>query len=68
MPSNACISSTTSIYMLSITDFDPKGTVSEVRVHTGPHLDIVDADPPMQILPKFLKVFYHHGKVKKKNV
>ena len=24
-----------SIYMLSVTDFDPKGTISEVRVHAG---------------------------------
>ena len=57
MPSNACRSSTTSIYMLSITDFDPKGTIFEVRVHTGPHLDIVDADQSlMQILPESLKI------------
>ena len=27
--------STTSIYMLSVIDFDPKGTISEVRVHAG---------------------------------
>ena len=27
--------STTSIYMLSVTDFNPKGTISEVRVHAG---------------------------------
>ena len=30
--------------MLSVTDFDPKGTISEVRVHTGLYLDILDAD------------------------
>ena len=29
--------------MLSVTDFDPKGTISEVKVHAGPHLDILDA-------------------------
>ena len=29
--------------MLSVTDFDPKGTISEVRVHAGAHLDILDA-------------------------
>ena len=29
--------------MLSVTDFDPKGTVSEVRVHAGLYLDILDA-------------------------
>ena len=32
-----------SIYMLSITDFDPKGTISEVRVHARLYLDILDA-------------------------
>ena len=30
--------------MLSVTDFDPKGTISEVRVHAGLYLDILDAD------------------------
>ena len=29
--------------MLSVTDFDPRGTISEVRVHAGPHLDTLDA-------------------------
>ena len=33
-----------SIYMLSVTDFDPKGIISEVRVHAGLYLDILDAD------------------------
>ena len=33
MRSNSRLFSTTSIYMLSVTDFDPKGTISEVRVH-----------------------------------
>ena len=35
MRTNQGRSSTTSIYMLGIADFDPKGTISEVRVHTG---------------------------------
>ena len=30
--------------MLSVTNFDPKGTISEVRVHSGLYLDILDAD------------------------
>ena len=30
--------------MLSVTDFDPKGTISEVRVYAGLYLDILDAD------------------------
>ena len=29
--------------MLSVTDFDPKGTISKVRVHVGLYLDIMDA-------------------------
>ena len=33
MRSKSC--RTTSIYMLSVTDFNPKGTISEVRVHTA---------------------------------
>ena len=33
-----CRSSTTLIYKLSVTDFNPKGTISEVRVHTGLYL------------------------------
>ena len=30
--------------MLSVMDFDPKGTISEVRVYAGLYLDILDAD------------------------
>ena len=33
---NLAYISTTSIYMLSVTHFDPKWTISEVRVHAGP--------------------------------
>ena len=33
--SNSRTFSTTSIYMLSVTDFKPKGTISEVSVHAG---------------------------------
>ena len=29
--------------MLNVTDFDSKGTIAEVRVHTGLYLDILDA-------------------------
>ena len=44
MRSNSRTFSIKSIYMLSVTDFDPtKGTISEVRVCAGPHLNIVDA-------------------------
>ena len=36
--------------MLSVTDFDPKGIISGVRVQAGLHLDMLDADrsPNMQ--------------------
>ena len=45
MRSNSCRSSTASIYMLSVTDFEPTRTISEVRVRAGPPLDILrDAD------------------------
>ena len=30
--------------MLSVTDFHPKGTISEVRVHAGLYFDMLDAD------------------------
>ena len=30
--------------MLSVTNFDPKRTISEVKVHAGLYLDILDAD------------------------
>ena len=30
--------------MLSVTDFNPKGIISKVRVHAGLYLDILDAD------------------------
>ena len=30
--------------MLSVTDFDPKGIISEVRVHARLYLDILNAD------------------------
>ena len=43
MRSNPCRSSPASMYMLSVTDFDPKGTISEVRLHAGLYLDIPDA-------------------------
>ena len=30
--------------MISVTDFEPKGTIYEVRVHAGLYLDILNAD------------------------
>ena len=43
MRSNSRTCSTTSVYLLCVTDFEPKGTISEVGVHARPHLNILDA-------------------------
>ena len=66
MRSNSCRSSTTSIYVLSVTDFDPKGTISEVKVHASANLDIVDAGrSPIADSPRSsrnrLIILDHHG-------
>ena len=66
MRSNEYRSSPASIYMLSVTDFDPKGTISEVRVHAGAKFrhtkcwSIAKCGFSM----KFSKSFDHHGKTK----
>ena len=43
-----------SINMLSVTDFDPKGIISGVRVQAGLHLDMLDADRSPNTLSAFL--------------
>ena len=43
-PASIYIQVRRSIYMRRVTDFDPKGTISEVRIHAGLYLDILDAD------------------------
>ena len=43
--------------MLRVTDFDPKGTVSEVRVYAGLYSDILDIDADR--LPNALR--FHVG-------
>ena len=41
--------------MLSVTDFDPKGTISEVRVHDRLYLDTLDADrSPLEMQSDFM--------------
>ena len=69
MRSHSCRSSTTSIYMLSVTDFDPKGTTSEVRVHAGAKLGHTGcwSIAKCRFSTKFSKSFDHHGKTKKRN-
>ena len=59
MRSCPCRSSPAPIFMLSITDFDPKGTISEVRVHAGLYLDILYAgwSPNAADSPRFLLFF-----------
>ena len=44
MRSNPCRSSPASINMLSVMDFDPKETISDVRVHAGLYSDALNAD------------------------
>ena len=68
MRSNPCRSSTTSIYML--TDFDPKRTISEVRVHdcaTFGHTGCWSITK-RRFSTKLSKSFDHHGKTKKEIV
>ena len=65
--------------MPSVTDFDPKGTISEVRVHAGVYLDILHADrSPITVTPEMHRwiskltrlqilheeIFDHYGKRK----
>ena len=41
--------------MLSVMDFDPKGTISEVRVHSGLYLDIlmlIDRQMQSEFMPE----------------
>ena len=44
MRSKSCTFSSTTIYIIRITDFDPKGTISKIRVHARLSLDIMDSD------------------------
>ena len=70
MRSNSCRSSTKSNYMLSVMDFDPMETISEIRVHAGAIFgptevrSIAKCRFPMN----FWKSFDHHGKAKKEMV
>ena len=61
-----------SIYMLSVKDFDPKETISEVRVHAELYLDILDTgrSPNAAEFTTFSTSlsFDHHGKTKKEIV
>ena len=67
MRSNFCRSSATSIYMLSVTDFDPKGTISEVRVHAGAKFGHTGcwSIAKCRFCTKFSKSFDHHAETKK---
>ena len=70
MQSNLCRSSTTSIYMLSITDFDPKGTISEARVHAGATFGHTGCwlIAKCRFSMKLSRSFDHHGKTLKEMV
>ena len=61
-------SSPASIYMLSVTDFDPKETISEVRVHAVAlfgHSGCWSIAKCSRFSTKFSRSFDHHGKSKK---
>ena len=52
--------------MLSATDFNTKGTISEVRVHAGPCLDTLDAcSLPNPDSPRSSRNRLFHGKTEK---
>ena len=69
-----CWSWTPSIYKLSVTDFDPKGTISEVRVHAKLYLGTRcwSIAKYSRISTKFSSLssrsFDHRGKTKKETV
>ena len=68
MRSNQYRSSPALIYMLRVTNFDPKGTISEVRVHTGAlfwHTGCWSIAKCSRFSTKISRSFDHHGKSKK---
>ena len=67
MRSNFCRSAAASIYMLSVTDFDPKGTISEVGVHAGAKFGHTGSwsIAKCRFCTKFSKSLDHHGETKK---
>ena len=67
MRSNQYRSSPALIYMLSVTDFDPRGTISEVRVHAGAlfgHAGCWSIAKCNRFSTKFSRSFDHHGKTR----
>ena len=70
MRSNSCRFSTTSIYMLSVTDINPKRTISELRVHAGAKFGHTGcwSIAKCRFSTKLSKSFDHHGKTKKEIV
>ena len=64
MRSNLYGSSPASIYMLSVTDFNPNGTISEVRVHAGDlfgHTGRWPIAKRSRFSTKLSRSFDHHG-------
>ena len=68
MRSNSCSYWTTLIYMLSVTDFNPKGTISEVRNHGGAKFGHAGRWSFAKCRFSTKGSFDHHGKAEKKNV
>ena len=68
MRSNQYRSSPASIYMLSVTDFDQRGTISDVWVHAVAlfwHTGCRSIATCSRYSTKFSRSFDHHGKTKK---
>ena len=55
------------MYMPSITDFDPKGTISEVRVHGDANFEHAGRRSIAKYRLSTKGSFDHHGKAEKKN-
>ena len=68
MRSNSCRYRTTSRYMLSVTDFDPKGTISKVRVHGGTKFVHAGRWSIAKCRFSAKGLFDHHGKAENENV
>ena len=68
MRSNQYRSSTASIYMLSVMDFNPKGTISQVRVHGGNKFGHAGRWSIVKCRFSTKGSFDHHGKAEKENV
>ena len=68
MRSNSCRYWATLIYMLSVTDFNPKGTISEFGAHAGTKFEHAERWSIAKCRFSTKGSFDHHGKAEKENV